>query len=186
MHVGFPDWNEPSFIEVFGALVPKFRKDQVRILSFNRFDDFRKALLESNELRACREALERSGFNSDLDAYELGSGKLFVDPEIAWPTLTALQHRAFAGRTTKSSDVVVNGPWAAKVEEAVNVYSRRSLWVKHVEVLDALPLSTVGTFITVGEAASCAESARTQSTTDLAVDAGLNPRACVPQPSQQA
>ena len=45
---------------VYGSTVSRLRNDQVKILSFNRFEGF-EALLQSAELRLCRDALERAG-----------------------------------------------------------------------------------------------------------------------------
>ena len=39
-----------SSVEVYGATTPKLRDNQVKILSFNRFDHFRDALLENQQL----------------------------------------------------------------------------------------------------------------------------------------
>ena len=36
---------------------PKLRDNQVKILFFNRFDGFREALLENEEIEACRTGL---------------------------------------------------------------------------------------------------------------------------------
>lgn len=107
-------------------------KQEVKILSFNRFDNFRSALLENQELEACRDALKRAGFNADLDVYELGPGKMFVTSELAEPTLGAL---SMIGRRLKCSDIVVSNEFEPIVRFAVQSHSRRCIYVQNVEVL---------------------------------------------------
>ena len=49
--------------------------------------------MESEDLQACREALELKGFSPDLATYELGPSKMFVGADAAEATLQALHRR---------------------------------------------------------------------------------------------
>ena len=62
------------------AVLEEEVRAEVSIISFRRFDRFRKIFLESPELR---DALMTAGFTIDLRRYGLGAGKLFVKVEWA-------------------------------------------------------------------------------------------------------
>ena len=121
-----------SYVAVYGALTPPLRNDQVKLLTFSRFDRFREALLEGEELRACRQSLESAGYSSDLAANGLGPGKLFVPAHIAWQSLVALSLRP---RRTRCSDVVVSHQFEPLVMDAVQRFTTRAIRVQSVEVL---------------------------------------------------
>lgn len=137
-----------EFVEVYGALTPTLRDDTIKILTFNRHDNFREALLQSSDLEGFRRALETCGFDADLSTNGLGLGKMFVPAEIAWPTLLALytrKHHTKRGATCSTQvgihQVVVSRATESAVREAIRAHSRsRSIYVASEEVL---PLPSV-------------------------------------------
>jgi len=81
------------FVEVYGELAPPPSDQFVKILKFRRSTNFKEALLDGPELRACREDLKSHGFFADLSEYELGPGKMFVSSTLAGRTLNVLRQR---------------------------------------------------------------------------------------------
>lgn len=156
-------------IEVYGALAPR-RSAVASILSFNRFDNFWKSLMENEELAACISALERGGFTPDLRVYELGPGKMMARMDLAEPILQALHLR---GRQLRCSDVVVSSDFKPVVELAVSQGSKRTLFVEHEEPLTLQRTSVKRTFVDVP---SSSEGPVTRSTTDAHLGFASNPR----------
>jgi len=184
-----------AFIEVYGSLAPI--SDQVKILSFYRCDGFFEIFLESEDLRACRDALTRNGLSMDLGVCNLGPGKLVVSANVAPRVVEALKLR---GRVLNSSQIVVSRDMEPVVLELVRRHARRSNPVKKEEAVDlsnALPrktprdreasvedltvkrLRTERTFIDIGEPRP--RSVVTRSTTDAHLGVGQNPRMVAPR-----
>jgi len=108
------DSEQFHYVEVFGELTPPSGDDYVKILHFKRYDGFRDVLLESAELRLCREQLEQAGFDANLRP-----GTMFVGPHLASRVMTALQHRRAAGGEVKASSVVVSRAYEHTVLDCV-------------------------------------------------------------------
>jgi len=128
--------SEQIFVEVYGELTPPHRDEAVRLLRFNRFERFRETLLESPELRACRDDLQRNGLSADMNEYELGAGKLFVQPSLAASIIDALRRE---GIQLRAGDVVVSSAFEGVVRELVR--TREGVRPAHVleeRVLDNL------------------------------------------------
>ena len=121
-------------VEVYGATLPKLKNEQVKILSFNRFDNVRESLLENVELEACRQGLEKQGFSADLIVYMLGPGKMLVRADLAERVLQALESRR--GAPLKCTDVVVSREFEPIVKLAVSQGSRRKIFIQDEEVLE--------------------------------------------------
>lgn len=165
-------------VEVYGATFPKLGNNQVKIISFNRFDCFRELLLEGEELESCRRALTGRGFSPDLGIYELGSGKMFVQAGLAESVLAALALRTGPG--LKCTDVVVSSEFEPIVKLAVRQATTRKIFVQREEILD-LPRDCTRakrTFLNLSSS-SCGDSAVVCSTTDADKCKGKNPRLSV-------
>lgn len=160
------------FIEVFG------KKGQVQILSFRRFDRLRESLLECDALQTCRTELLKQRVCADLAEHDLGPGKLFVEPELAWPAVVALQKRARQlGKSMMQSEVVVSGHFEDIVLKAVNQGATRTNYVMRQVELECIPANRMlvrNTFI--DEATVYVRSQVTNSTGDAHLRACGNPR----------
>jgi len=157
-----------EIVEVFGALAPSIRSDEVKIFKFQRYDNFRTAFLQDDRLEANRLDLERHGFSADLATHDLGPGKMVVPSHLAWSTLLALctRRRAHGAQLQYGGvgvrEVVVSREFESVVlEVARRASTRPPRVVLHPEVLE-LPR-----VLGVGQAATWA----TQSTSPEA-----NPR----------
>jgi hypothetical protein len=132
------NFADGKFIEVYGAMAPRLQEDHVKVLLFNRHDNFREALLQSQELEAIRTALENDGFSADLDSHGLGPGKMLVPPALAWPTLLALHtrrrnHGLMGGIGCR--EVIVSRETESKVREAISAYTTRTIYCRGEELL---------------------------------------------------
>lgn len=128
------------FVEVFGELTPPSGEDYVKILHFKRYDGFREKLLESPELRLCREQLQRAGFDANLRP-----GSMFVGPHLAGRVMTALQQRRSNGGEIKASTIIVSRTYEYQVLDCIlnQVRSRTNFVVSEEDLsfyLDQQPL----------------------------------------------
>ena len=102
-------------MKVCGALAP-LQGSTVELLHFQRQDRFREIVQENAELAACREALLKAGFDTDLGLYGLGPGKLLVRAELAQRVVEALRRRCAAKRRFLTSrDIAVSAEFKATV-----------------------------------------------------------------------
>lgn len=163
-------------IEAYGATMPKLKNGQVKILVFNRFDGFVESLLKSEELEACRGALQQAGFNADLSVYDLGPGKMLVRANLAETVLEALSLRS---EPLGRNFVVVSSEFEPIVKLAVRHGAKRTIYVKDEEIMDLPRKSDLTrgkrTFLDASSS-SCAGSGVVCSTTDMDEHKGKNPR----------
>eukprot|EP00928_Gymnodinium_smaydae_P067204 TRINITY_DN50144_c0_g1_i1.p1 TRINITY_DN50144_c0_g1~~TRINITY_DN50144_c0_g1_i1.p1 ORF type:complete len:422 (-),score=27.05 TRINITY_DN50144_c0_g1_i1:113-1300(-) len=120
IHNSDPNPHNNVFVEVFGELAPPSRDEYVKLLRFNRFDKFREALLESAELKPCRDALTSIGVSCNLgDTGSLGrgAGMPFVQAEFAAQVISTLARTFSKGLLAR--DIIVSHAFEYSVLEAI-------------------------------------------------------------------
>jgi len=110
-----PDVQTQAFVQVYGELAPAPRDDYVKVLVFRRHDNFQELLLESDELRAIRNDLARSGFSADLSP--LGPAKLFVGSYLVPHVTRAIRERRIQ---LTAGTVIVSHSFERAVLDVVN------------------------------------------------------------------
>jgi len=168
--VGGQHSNKCEFVEVYADF--PCHSHSVKILKFKRFDGF-SALLEASELEQCRHDMSREGVSANLTEHGLGPGKIFVDGNIAWLVIEALNERSVE---TKCSEIIVDSCCEDRVLELVQRFSSRPRIIEpDVEILELPKHHVKNSFVEAGSSTGeC--SGVTKSTTDVEGNCCRNPR----------
>ena len=109
---------------------------RVVLLLFRRFDNFKSLLMESEQLRPCREALAMHNFNPELSQHGLGGGKMFVCPELAIDTIVELRMKEVVdGRRLLAGHIAVSTEYEQVVMDVIRDGAKRVNHVMFREVL---------------------------------------------------
>ncbi|CAE7726047.1 Top3b, partial [Symbiodinium necroappetens] len=136
------DLQPNDFVEVHGCGEggPPNLDTSVKILHFNRFDNFADALLESRELQPCVDDLRRNGFSASIRLDDdPPRGLMFVSSNLAPGVLRALRQRKQEARPIWASSVVVCGRYEHIVKDCARHFEaqgRRTIFVREEESLD--------------------------------------------------
>ncbi|CAE7039201.1 Helz2 [Symbiodinium sp. CCMP2592] len=135
------DLQPNDFVEVHGCGegVPSL-DTSVKILHFNRFDNFADALLESEELQLCVDDLRQNGFSAEIRLDDdPPRGLMFVSSNLAPGVMWALRQRKQEARPLWVSSVVVCRRYELIVRDCARHFrapGRRTIFVKQEESLD--------------------------------------------------
>lgn len=118
--VGSRDFDADDFVQVFGELAPRPMDDYVKVLRFRHFQGFKDLLFNCEALQVCRNDMDKCGYSADLNACQLGPGKMFVNGQMAERVVHTLKYYQLHGKLKLTPrDVVVSRAYERAVLDVV-------------------------------------------------------------------